>query len=186
MTGRLDDVRREGRRLVEIDPLSVNAATAVGQALYFSREYDDARIVLNRALEMDPSFPTALIFLGLIHLARTQLAAAVEYAEKAASIFRHPYWLAQKGAFYGFAGRHEEARRIVGELKELSQHSYVSPYCFVWLYHGLHEMDSLAAAFEACYEERNGLLITLPSPWNDDIRDETFFQQLVRKVGLRT
>jgi non-specific serine/threonine protein kinase len=186
ITGRVDDARREGRRLVEIDPLSVNAATAFGQALYFAREYDEATTVLKRALEMEPTYPTALIFLGMIHLIRNELAQAVACSEQAAAVFQHPYWLAQKGGFYGFAGRHDEARAIVGELKELASHSYVSPYCFVWLYYGLGDLESLKAAFQAAFEERNGLLMTLHSPWNDLIRHEPFFQELVRKVGLTT
>jgi TolB-like protein/Tfp pilus assembly protein PilF len=185
LAGRLDDARREGRRLVEIDPLSVNAATAFGQALYFARQYDEASTVLKRALEIDPGYPTALAFLGFIHLARKELQQAVAYAEKAASVFPHPYWLAQKGAFYGFAGRHDEARQIVDQLNELARESYISPYCFVWVYHGLGELESLKAAFQACVDERNGLLMTLTSPWNDSIRHQPFFQELLRTVGLR-
>jgi tetratricopeptide (TPR) repeat protein len=76
--GRAEDAIQEAKRAVEIDPLSVNAATALGQVLYLTRRYDEAGSVLRRALEIDPNYPTALFFLGLVHLAKKQFDEAVE------------------------------------------------------------------------------------------------------------
>jgi non-specific serine/threonine protein kinase len=182
--GRTEDAIREARRLVEIDPLSANAATACGQALYMSRQFDEARSVLMRALEFAPNFPTALIFLAAIHLARNEFAEAANLAEKAAAVFDHPYWLAQKGAYYGFAGRKDEALRVLDQVKDLARQTYVSPYCFVWVYHGLGDLEAMKSSLHAAFEERSGLLTALNAAWYDNVRHEPFFQEIVRKVGL--
>jgi non-specific serine/threonine protein kinase len=182
--GRSEDATHEAHRIVEIDPLSVNALTACGQTLYFMRQYDEAARALVQALEINPNYPTALIFLGLIHLARNEFAKATTYAEKAASVFDHPYWLGVKGGFYGFAGKKDEALAVLEQLKGLARQSYVSPYCFVWVYHGLGDLELLKNAMQASLEERSGLLPFLDMPHNDSIRHEPFFQEIVRKVGL--
>ena len=135
-----------------------------------------------RALEIDPNFATALGFLALIQLARGQFEEAVDYIEKTPS--EHPFWLALKGQHYGFAGRRDDALHVLDQLKDRAQHSYVSPYAFVWVYHGLGDLQSLKTAMQASIEERNGLLIQVNAPWNDSIRQEPFFQEFVRKLNL--
>lgn len=37
---------------------------------------------------------------------------------------------------------------------------------------------------QASLDERSGLLTFLHAPWNNGVRSDAFFQDLVRKVGL--
>jgi len=184
LTGRRDEAIREAQRVADIDPLSANAATGAGQALYCVRQYDEAERILNRALELDPDYPTANIFVGFVHLARGDYAKAISSAERAGAIFHHPHWLAHQGLFYGLAGRHDDARRILSELQKLSATSYVSPYSFAIVLQGMGDREAWKQAMEAACEERSGLAAWLNAPWHDSVRSDPFFPELRRRIGL--
>jgi non-specific serine/threonine protein kinase len=182
--GRPEEAIREAQRAVDIDPLSVNAATSLAQVLYFSRRYDEASRALARALEIDPNYPTAVLFVGLIHAAKNEVVEGIPFFEKAASIFPHPHWIACKGWIYGRAGRRDDALRLLDELTDLSRRSYVSPQSFAWVYLGLGDLEPYRRMMQASFEERNGFMTLLHAPWNDSVRSDPFFQELVRKRGL--
>jgi serine/threonine protein kinase/Tfp pilus assembly protein PilF len=182
--GRHDVAIREARHALEIDPLSVNAITTLGQTLYAARRYEEASGAFVKALEMDASFPTAIFYVGLVHMARREYAEAAATLERAVSLVPHPLWIAGLGQVYGLAGRHDEARRILGELEVASQSSYVSPFSFALVYGGLQDMEGWRRAMQACVEERSGLLMWLYPPVHDCVRAHPYFQELVRVAGL--
>ena len=62
---------------MEIDPLSVNAITTLGQTFYAARRYEQASREFVKALEMDAGFPTAIFYVGLVHMARREYPDAV-------------------------------------------------------------------------------------------------------------
>jgi len=182
--GRCDEAIREAQRAVDIDPLSVNASTALGQVLYLARRYDEAIATLRGALEMDPNYQIALIWVGFAHLARHEFSEAVAVAEKAASITPSPTAVALKGLLYGLAGRHDDAGRVLEELKGMGERTYVSPYVRALVYMGLGDIEAWRQMMQAAFEERNVPLVFLNTPWYDSVRSDPFFQELVRKVGL--
>jgi serine/threonine protein kinase/Tfp pilus assembly protein PilF len=184
LQGRSDEAMREAQRLVDVDPFSANAATGAGQALYCSRRYDDALKFLRKALEIDPNYPTAHIFVGFVHLARGEFVEAISRAETAGSLNRHPHWMAHQGLFYGLAGRRDDALRILDGLTTLSRSSYVSPYSFAIVHQGLGDVESWKASMRSCCDEHSGLAAWLNAPWHDSIRSEPYFGELLRIVGL--
>src|SRR5437660_4167575 len=54
--GRFDDAIAEGKRAVELDPLSLVINTDLGSNYYYARRYDEAIAQLRKTLEMDPGF----------------------------------------------------------------------------------------------------------------------------------
>ena len=184
MTGRPEEAIHEAEKAVEIDPLSVNASTLLGQVLYWCRRFDESLAALTKALEIDPNYPTALAFSGFVRIAWSQWPEAVALLEKTASIFPHPNFIGIKAWAYGLAGRKEDALRVLDELTERAKHSYVSPLAFAWVYQGLEDMEPWRKMMQASFDERSGLMAFLSAAWNDHIRSDPFFQELVRKVGL--
>ena len=171
--------------MIEIDPLSVNALTVFGQTLYMIRRYDEASATLQKALEIDPNFPTALHFMGLIHLAKNQISDAIVFAEKTVSIYPHPLMIGVRGGYYGLAGRQDDAMRALHELTDFAQQSYVAPSAFVGVYMGLGDIVSLRKWMQASFEERDPLVPwTLTAPLGDNMRSDPFFQEIARKIGL--
>lgn len=182
--GRWEDAIREAQRAAQIDPLSVNAAAALAQVLYLTRRFDEASTALTRALELDPRYPTAVVFVGFVHLARHNFAEGIAVLEQTTKEIHHPHFLAHNGLAYGLAGRREDALRVLDELTGLAAHSYVSPISFAFVYQGLGDRERWRAMMQAAFEERNGFLALLNAPWNDSVRDDPFFAELRRKVGL--
>ena len=88
------------------------------------------------------------------------------------------------GIAYGFAGRQDDAARILDELNSLATHSYVSPFSFAMIYQGIGDRERWREMMQASLHERSGLLTALNSPWHDGIRDDPFFAELYRQVGL--
>ncbi len=182
--GRHDEAIREAALAVEIDPLSVNAITTLGQIFYIARRYEEASREFRKVLEMDANFPTAIFYVGLVHIARRAYADAVATLERAVSLVPHPLWVAGLGQAYGLAGRYDDARRIVRELEIASESSYVSPFSFALVYEGLQDMEGWRKAMQGCLEERTGLMMWLYPPVHDCVRAHPYFQDLVRVAGL--
>lgn len=182
--GRHEDATREAEQAVEIDPLSVNAITTLGQTFYTARQYEQAGRQFAKVLDMDSSFPTAIYYIGLIHLARREFGNAIEVISQAWSLNPHPLWLATLGLSYGLAGRHDEARRVLGDLDEASRRLYVSPFSLALVYAGLADMEAWREMMRASLEERTGLLMWLTPPVHDCVRAHPYFQEFVREAGL--
>ncbi len=78
----------EGRKALEVDPLSVESAIVLAQDLYLLRRYDEALDVVRKALDQDPDYPLAYWILGMIHLTRGHGKEAVAALEKRSSRLR--------------------------------------------------------------------------------------------------
>ena len=73
----------------------------------------------------------------------------------------------------------------LAELSELATRTYVSPYAFAVVHRGLDDMESWKKIMQASFEERSRLLVYLKcASWDDSVRSDPFFQELVRRVGL--
>src|SRR3989454_2392249 len=81
--GRFDDAIAEGKRAVELDPLSLVINTDLGVDYHYARRYDEAIAQLHKTLEMDPGFYIAHLGLGQILDAKGAGDAAIVECEKA-------------------------------------------------------------------------------------------------------
>jgi len=73
---------------------------------------------------------------------------------------------------------------VVDKLADLARRSYVSPMSFAIVYQGLGDAERWREMMQAALDERNGFLPLLDAPWSDPMRDDPFFAELRRKVGL--
>ena len=67
MLGRHAEALREKTRALAIDPLSVVIRTDLGRMFYFSRDYDQALEQYRAALDMDPNFASAHLWLAHVY-----------------------------------------------------------------------------------------------------------------------
>jgi Flp pilus assembly protein TadD len=89
------------------------------------------------------------------------------------------------GYTYAVSGSEIEARKVLGELEELSKQRYVSPYHIAMIYSGLGERDTAFKWLEKAYVDREGRLALLRSvPEFDSLHSDTRYADLLRRIGL--
>src|SRR5438105_1094867 len=99
--GRFDEAIAEGKRAVELDPLSPIINADLGITLYLARRYDDAIEQLRKTLAIDPAFFYAHYNLGVALQLKGDLSAAILEYEKASQLSDDSYVMALLGAAKG-------------------------------------------------------------------------------------
>jgi len=186
--GRHEEAMARIKKSQDLDPLSLIISVAVGWAHYFARRYDEAIEQLRRTVDLDPNYPVTYWILGLLLRKIGQYELAITEGEKGVKLSGgSPLMRAALAHTLGVAGRTKEARQILDDLTELAKQKYVAPYYFAGIHIGLGEKERAIEYLQKCAEEHSHWLIYLHlDPGMDDLRDNQFFQQLLRPVGLPT
>jgi TolB-like protein/tetratricopeptide (TPR) repeat protein len=182
--GRFDDSIAEGKRAVELDPLSLVINTDLGSDYYYARRYDEAIAQLRKTLEMDPGFYIAHTVLGeALDEEGAHDAAIVEF-QKARALNDDPAVLGMLGRAYGLSGNRIEAEKMLDQLKELSKQRYVAAYSFALVYLGLGDKNEALHWLEQSYQDRAGSDIGYirVDPLLDPLRGDPRFEALAEKI----
>src|SRR6266540_1270119 len=182
--GRFDDAIAEGKRAVELDPLSLVINTDLGSNYCYARRYDEAIAQLRKTLEMDAGFYIAHIVLSQALDAKGARDAAIVEYQKARTLNDDPSVLGLLGRAYGLSGNKMEAEKILDQPKKLSQERYVSAYRFALVYLGLGDKEEALRWLEQSYQDRAGSDIGYirVDPLLDPLRGDPRFEALAEKI----
>jgi TolB-like protein/tetratricopeptide (TPR) repeat protein len=183
--GRIDEALRWAQRARELDPLGISGVQT-GWILFFTRRYDEAIRELRSVLPVHPDYDYALWSLGFALIGNGQSEEAIPVLEKTVSIMdRSPGSIEFLATAYAHAGRRREALRLINELKQRRQTSYISAGALINPYLALGDYDEAFAWFELAYQEKSETLQYLKvNPFFDPVRQDPRFVDLVRRVGL--
>ncbi len=183
--GRFDEALAEIRQAINLDPLSLAINEWTVRLLLFRKEYNQAEAHALKMVTRDPRSPFARAALGQVHLAKGEFEKAIAEFTTASRLEENPWALAMLGNAHAAAGDRTRAEKRLAELKELSKKRFVSPVAFALVHTGLRDKD---AAFEwlhkACDERSDTLIFLNGSSWWDNLRSDTRFNDLLRRVGL--
>ncbi|PYK88408.1 MAG: hypothetical protein DME40_12555, partial [Verrucomicrobia bacterium] len=98
--GRFDDAIAEGKRAVELDPLSLVINADLGMNYYYARHHDEAIEQLRKTLEMDPGYYYAHVDLGQVLAAKRAFDQAISEYQKARALNDDPFVLGLLGHAY--------------------------------------------------------------------------------------
>ncbi|MFZ1973820.1 MAG: protein kinase [Candidatus Acidiferrales bacterium] len=187
-TGRPIEAIAKMKASQELDPLSLIINVAIAWASYMARRYGDALEQLLRTVELDPNYPVTYWILGLLYRITGRYDLAIGAGEKSVSLSGgSPLMRAALAHTYGKAGRSDDARRVFDELKELANCKYVAPHFFAGIHIGLGDYDRAMKYLEKSYEEHSHWLIYLHiDPSMDELRSDSRFKDLLKRVGLPT
>jgi tetratricopeptide (TPR) repeat protein len=180
--GRREEAVQERRIALELEPLSTVMNFDLGQAFYVRREYDKALEQFSRTLELDPNFPSAILYIPLVYSQKGMHEEAIrsvrQVPESSVGIAVLAYVLAA-------GGRGPEARQELVELKRLRSRAYVSAILIAYVHAGLGEKEEALAWLEKGYEERAHQMQFLKvEPRWDKLRSDPRFIDVVRRIGF--
>jgi serine/threonine-protein kinase len=182
--GRFDEAIAEGKRAIELDPLSPIINADQGQNLNCARRYDEAIAQLRKTLEIDPTFYYAHYNLGIALQLKGDLPAAITEYKKAQQLSDDLFVPVLLAAVKAQSGDKDAAVRMLAELEELSQHRYVRAYWRASLYLSLGNRDEAIRWLEQAFADHEGPSITdiKVDPLLDTLRGDPRFEALAQKV----
>ncbi len=184
--GRFDESVKESEQAQKLDPVSPFMGSYVAVPLYFARRYDQLIQHMQPIVEMDPKQQQAHAFLALAYEQKGEWVKAIDQMEQAYALDKDQDGLAQLGHIYAVSGRKADAKRILGQLKELSRKRYVSAYNIGLLYAGLGERDEAFRWLNQVEQDRSEWFAAINvDPRLDTFHSDPRFAVMLHSVGLR-
>jgi len=182
--GRFDEAIVEGKRAVELDPLSPIINSDLGRTLTIARRYDEGIAQLGKTLEIDPTLWVAHYNLGLTHQLKNDLATAITEYTKAQQLSDDLRARVPLAAAKAQSGNKEAAVQMLAELEELARHGNVHAYWRTILYLSLGNRDEAIRWLEQGVADHEGLDVAWikVDPLLDPLRADPRFEALVQKV----
>jgi TolB-like protein/Tfp pilus assembly protein PilF len=182
--GQFDRAIGEGKRALELDPLSVIITADLGADYLVARRYDEAIEQFHKAINLDPRFYYVHWNLAEALELKGNLREALAEYKKAVELDDDPFVLALVGQAYAKLGRRDEALKILAQLQEIGARRYVPSYSYALLHMALGEKDKAIEWLERSYQEGAGLdvIFLKVDPMLDPLQKEPRFQALVAKV----
>jgi tetratricopeptide (TPR) repeat protein len=184
--GRHEEAAAEVRRAQELDPLSTYANTVAGMVFSMAGENEDAVAEFQKALDIDPNFVLGLHSLAGVHIRQSNYDDAIAVLDRViATTGRAPFYIATLGWACGAAGKHDQAREILQELRQRSEKEYVPPLYISWILRELNE-EAAFEWLEKAYEERCPYFVFYRLPMCDGFRSDSKFADILRRLNIPT
>ena len=182
--GRFEESIAEGKRAIELDPLSPIINADLGKNLYNARRYDEAIAQLRKTLEIDPTFYYTHYNLGIALQLKGDVSAAIAEYTKAQQLSDDLVVQVLLAAAKAQSGDKDAAIQMLAEQEELSQHRHVRACCRTVLYLSLGNRDEAIRQLEQGIADHDSLTVSLikVDPTLDPLRGDPRFQALVQKV----
>src|SRR5712692_9495282 len=139
--GQFDRAITEGKRAVELDPLSLINNADLSWLYFNARRYHEAGAQARKTLEMDSRFYLAHYYLGEVLQFKGQLTEAIAEYKKAAELTDDPFVLGLLAQAYARLGQRDEALKMLGQLQQLATRRYVTSYSLALVHIALGEKD---------------------------------------------
>ena len=184
--GKTDASLEEERRAQLADPLSTIIKTDTAQLLIYAGRDDEAMQQAQRALEIDPAFPLAHLYLAIAHIEKKDYPAAIAEFQKVLAINQGDPWaLSGLAQTYILAGQRGKSEAILRDLLERAKSQEDLTIEVAKVYAQLGENDRAFAWLEKAYRNRTGSLILLnPVPDFQALHHDPRFADLDRRIGL--
>src|SRR5262249_26420701 len=185
---RNDESLAERKKALTLDPLSPIITSELGLSYFEARQYHRAIEEFRKAAELYPDFSPAHNFLamayeysGLYDQALLECQRAIDLAK------RDRYLLLQLARISARAGKRAEARQLLAEITNGSEHRYFPRTHIAAAYIALGDKDRAFEWLEKGYRERDwGLPIIKTFPDFDEVRSDPRFSDLLKRMNLQS
>ncbi|MGE5054278.1 MAG: winged helix-turn-helix domain-containing protein [Acidobacteriota bacterium] len=185
--GRHDESLRQMLFAQQLDPVSLNIRTNLGEILWNAHRFEGSAAACGKVLELDPAFAPAHICLGGNYEYLGKYKEAIAERKKALSLQGGPsdvFKSATLAHSYAVAGEHLRAQEIVTRLESQS-HEIIEPYQIACIHAALGNRDRAIEFLTMAYLTHDGQLEAMATdPDLDSLRADRRFQELLAKLGL--
>jgi TolB-like protein/Tfp pilus assembly protein PilF len=181
--GQFDGAIAEGKRALELDPLSLIINADFGWIHFIAHRYAEAERQARKTLDMDSRFFLAHYYLGSALQFQGHLTEAIPEFQKAFELNNDPFSLGILGQAYARNGQKAEAQKILVRLNDQAKSQYVAPYALAVILAALDKQRAIEE-LERGYREgaTNYMFVLKVDPLLEDLRGDPRFEALVQKV----
>ena len=185
--GHMSEAIRETEHAVDLDPMAMLPAYALGMVLVNAGRYDEVIARCEARLAQNPAQFLLYRVLGVAYLCAGRHEDAIARLERGAELSRrHPWFLGELGAAYAVAGRAADAERIQDELVARAKVSHMSPLSLASIPLMLGRVDEAVEGFERAFAERDPVLVTTTAwPLFSRARKDPRVQALFERMGVQ-
>jgi serine/threonine-protein kinase len=171
---------------LEINPVSIITLVWAGVTSHLAHRFDDAIRHYQSALELDPQFIWAHMYMAQALEQKGNLKEALREFETTIRLAGGNNCVkAMKAHAHAVAGDTSSAREILNELKSAPSHQCMPSYDIAATYAALGDSQQVVAWLNRACNERNMKLFTLTQdPRFDPLRRRSDFKQIVDQMGL--
>jgi serine/threonine-protein kinase len=185
--GRFREAEAEGRRAMQLDPLSIAIAREYGWIAHYSGRQDSAVARVQRALAMNEMDKVSHLYLGRAYQAQGRYPEAMREYQATGPLLHWGVTVAAVGYVAAKEGDHEGVVKAFAELDSLAKtpRTYVAPLLKALIYAALGDKDRAFALLNQSVEQRVHWLFWLNrDPRWAPLRSDPRFQILLRRIGL--
>jgi serine/threonine-protein kinase len=185
-TMRLDEALATLERALEYDPLSPIVHASLGHDLILQRDFRRAAQELELAVELDPCYWMAHIWLAGAYGFQGMLDTSAAICQKVLeAIGPNALLMGVAACIRAVMGDRQRAEQVRLQLIEWGRTSYLSPLAIAWIHLGLGEPEPCLDWLERAVEEREPFIVEFPSkPLYDTLRPHPRFQALLARMRL--
>jgi tetratricopeptide (TPR) repeat protein len=171
---------------LEIDPVSLITLVWAGVTSHLAHRFDDAIKYYKSALELDPDFVWAHMYLAQALEQKGDFKGAVREFENTIKLAGGSNCvMAMKAHAHAVAGDTTSARQILRGLKSSTTHKCMPSYDIAATHAALGESRQMGFWLNRACNERNMKVFTLmQDPRFDSLRHHSEFKEVVDHVGL--
>jgi serine/threonine-protein kinase len=186
--GRFDEAIAERKRARDLDPLAPSAYSGLGTALLLSGRVDSAKAVYREGIKLDPDYWQTHEGLGVLLETAGQLDEARESFQRAAAIAgRTQRPRADLARIDARTKRNREAAQLLDELRrEATASGIYDPRVASALFVSGNHNGAYEWLEEAYRQRHPGLTLLKTDLAYQAMRRDTRFQEILRRVGLRS
>jgi TolB-like protein/DNA-binding winged helix-turn-helix (wHTH) protein/Flp pilus assembly protein TadD len=185
LMGREEEAIIEGRKSLDLDPLSLIINVEAGLPYYYLQRNEEALRHFRKALELEPNFALAHHDIGWVLEAEGKYPEAIAEFERAVRISDVAALWSALGHAYGMAGRRQDAMKVLERFEELSKRHYVAPNYEATVYLGLGDYDKAMDLFEKSYDQRCWGMLWFRIGQNvKPLRGTPRFEKLLQKMNF--
>jgi serine/threonine protein kinase/tetratricopeptide (TPR) repeat protein len=182
---RFDEAIPKAKKALELNPLSIIMNAVAGCVYWIARRFDESIMHLKKAIELDPSFLLSYVWLGSGYAILGKRDEAIATLRKGIILAGDmPYALGFLGQGLAMTGQIAEAQAILDQMNQLSSKIYVSPIYKAIVYSGLGKMNKAIKHTTEAFELREPLLAMSKTMLQLDMRGDSRFLELLKKMGL--